>query len=355
MAVKIGRWDCPSCGQRGVLGPETRCPNCGASRPRDVRFYLPSDAEELRDEASIRAARAGADWICGHCHGQNKASQDTCQSCGNPRDEESEDVALQERRYSQQEIPVSPETRKRTLHPEEIERNKPRKKRSFFLPILLLIAAVVGGGAIPRTVEVQVDGFRWERSIQMLHKEAVAHEDWSTPAGAFEVSSFQDIHHYNKVFRGYETRTRTERVQTGSRRVACGTIDKGNGYFETQYCNEPVYESRQVEYQEEIYDQVPVYATKYRYKLWEWVARKDYLLTSSGQDHEPQWPDPSRYNGMADVKEGERAARYRVILTRPNGEQMEEELPETSWSSLSESSVLSGKAAWLWGWWYGLE
>lgn len=354
MAVKIGRWDCPACGHVGVLGPSTSCPNCGSSRPKDVRFYLPSDAEEVTDRDVIRQSRAGADWICGHCSTQNKRSQTICVSCGNPRDNSSDDVSLQETEYAPGQAPSSSVTRKRTVHPEE-NGPKPRKKRRIILSIILLLIGIALGGTIPTTVEVKVDGFRWDRSIQMLHKEAVPHEDWSTPSGAFEVSSFRAVHHYDQVFRGYETRTRTERVQTGTRRVVCGTIDRGNGYFEDRYCDEPVYESRQVEYQEKVYDQVPVYRTKYRYKLWEWVARNEYKLNSNGQDREAYWPSTSHYDRDADVKEGSRHEQYAVIVTRSDGSQHLEYLSQSQWAALDYGSTLTGSAAWLWGTWYGLE
>ena len=352
MAIRIGRWDCPTCGTVGVPGPETRCPNCGASRPKNVQFYLPPESEVVEDEVLIREARAGADWVCGHCHSQNKAAADQCFSCGNPRDEESEDIALREREYRPGEAPKAAPSRPRTLHPEE--QPKPKRNRSWLPAVILLVVAVLGGGAIPRTVGVGIQAFSWERTHQILHKEAVQHEEWQVPAGAFQVESFQAVHHYNKVFRGYETRTRTERVQVGTQRVVCGTIDKGNGYFEDRYCNEPVYESRQVEYQEEVYDNVPVYDTKYRFRLWEWVARQEYLLRTSGNDQQPEWPVTSSYAGKEDFREGDKAERYWIDLALPGGEVQREEISFGRWSQLNESSTVQGKRAWLWGWWYGL-
>ena len=45
MAIRVGRWDCFVCGHVGNVGTETHCKNCGSSRPKDVKFYLPDDAK----------------------------------------------------------------------------------------------------------------------------------------------------------------------------------------------------------------------------------------------------------------------------------------------------------------------
>ena len=56
MAIQVGRWDCQQCGHVGILGPETKCPNCGAMRPKGVRFYLPKDAQVITNEEEIKKA-----------------------------------------------------------------------------------------------------------------------------------------------------------------------------------------------------------------------------------------------------------------------------------------------------------
>lgn len=80
--IKIGRWDCESCGHKGVYGPSTKCTSCGHPRPKNVVFYLPVDAETVTDSAGIAEALAGPDWICDHCTAQNPATRDTCHACG---------------------------------------------------------------------------------------------------------------------------------------------------------------------------------------------------------------------------------------------------------------------------------
>ncbi|MEZ6186915.1 MAG: hypothetical protein R3F62_18125 [Planctomycetota bacterium] len=81
----LGRWDCTSCGTRGVLGDAYSCSGCGAPRPDDVEFYLPDDAEVIEDAAGIAAASAGPDWQCAFCDRWNPATDAGCGSCAASR------------------------------------------------------------------------------------------------------------------------------------------------------------------------------------------------------------------------------------------------------------------------------
>ncbi len=357
MAIRVGRWDCPTCGTKMVLGPETRCPNCGASRPKDVRFYLPTDAEIVRDEARLREAKAGVDWICGHCETQNKAGDPLCNSCGNPRDETSQDINLQTRDYGLDEVPTTSfERQDEPMEPPRaIRRNTGRNLGRWLLVGALFL--VVSWGllrAFPQEIQVRVEGFRWERNIQMLHYEPRSYEDWSTPSGAFDVSSFRAIHHYNDVLRGYETRTRTVQVQVGSEQYVCGQQDMGNGYFQDVYCNRPIYENREETYQEPIYDHIPVYATKYRYTIMEWIKHPENLLRSAAQDHDPQWPDQGPYRDSREWKEGERTDVYYITVREEDGDEHVEQLSFANWTALQKGQEIPALRSYLFDMYYGL-
>ena len=67
MAVYVGRWDCTSCGYKGVLGPKTECTNCGADRPKNVKFYMADEQDIVQDPELLKEARSGADWACSYC------------------------------------------------------------------------------------------------------------------------------------------------------------------------------------------------------------------------------------------------------------------------------------------------
>jgi len=74
-------WTCPNCGTRNKGGLKT-CENCGAPQPENVQFELPSEQKFVADEASISAAKAGADIHCGFCGTRNPATAETCSQCG---------------------------------------------------------------------------------------------------------------------------------------------------------------------------------------------------------------------------------------------------------------------------------
>lgn len=82
--ILLGRWDCASCGARGLSGDAYQCASCGAPRPEDVQFYLPDDAPVVRDPEGVRAAEAGPDWQCAFCQSWMPATDTVCRNCRAP-------------------------------------------------------------------------------------------------------------------------------------------------------------------------------------------------------------------------------------------------------------------------------
>ena len=179
-------------------------------------------------------------------------------------------------------------------------------------------------------------------------------EAWNKPTGAFDVSSYRDIHHYDQIFRGYETRYRDVQYKVGEERYVCGKRDMGNGYFQDEYCTRPIYETRQESYQEKVYDRVPVYATKYRFSIMEWTERKQYLLSATGNDHNPRWPTKS-YPDPKNWREGAKQGFYYVTVERSSGKTDEERVGPTYWSSLREGGTVQAKKSLFYGTYYGLS
>ena len=366
MAIRVGRWDCKVCGHKGNLGPDTNCINCGASRPADVKFYLPEDAELVEDEKKIREAKAGADWRCGHCGSHNKAKTKICHACGNPKDDLSEDIELKTITYQPEAVPTEglkkedeagEKYRRARIESHEKQKKKRRKGILGFILSSPLLAAILFFllRTFPQTIDVEVVGFEWYRSIQFEHYEAVQEEAWQLPQGAKNAKSFRAVHHYDKVFKGYETRTRDVRVKVGEEKYVCGQKDMGNGYFQDVYCTRPIYETRQETYQAKVYDDVPVYKTKYRYEIMRWVAKDAYRKTLEVANHSPRWPEPPSSTNPDRWRERGKEAHYRVVVLEKDGDKHSEEIPFSLWERLQTGQELKAKKSRIMDIYYGLD
>jgi hypothetical protein len=203
--------------------------------------------------------------------------------------------------------------------------------------VLLCIGLVKGAsGLFPagwdlHPAEVTRQG--WDRAIAVERYRTVREEGWSVPAEGRQVDSRREIRSYNHVLDHYETRTRqvSERVQTGTRTYTCGSVDRGNGYFEDMTCTEPEYETRYrtESYQEPVYRDDPVYDTKYTYDIEKWMPER--TERASGAADEPAWPAVRLAEGE---REGRRMEKYVVYFRDDEGESKAAELPLDRWRVL---------------------
>lgn len=348
MAIRVGRWDCQQCGHHGILGPETICPNCGASRPKGVRFYLPSDSEIVKNEEQLKEAKKGADWACSFCGSHNKISQFRCQNCGNDRDVK-DDEQLYTRSYQLNEVPRTGETT-RSLEKKETSKSvhtiPAQKKDRRWLYAILIIAAgflitFLVLSLIERDIKVEVVQMHWERSIETEQYKEVTEEAWQVPSGGRVISSYQAVHHHRQVSDGYVTKTRNKRVKVGEERYVCGQKDLGNGYFEDKYCTRPVYETRTERYQEEQFHQEPVYQTKYRYAIYKWLPAG--VIQTSGNDKAPQWGNISQLNQDQSRRETGRKELYTITVQDEKDRQHEEKLSFNRWKNIQRGDRLAAR------------
>jgi hypothetical protein len=326
MAIREGRWDCPSCGGTGQLGRHVYCTACGAPRPEKITFYLPQDEGEVTDDARLSQANAGADWVCEHCGGSARATDAACPGCGAPRGSSAE---RQLHEYGMDDTPRSGQQPRAAMSPPSAAPKKPGKTHLVRNVFLLLLASLVGWIAWSnrtRHVDALVTAKQWERSVQVEAYRTVTEEDWSVPSGGRQVRSYRAIRDYRQVLDHYESRTRqvSERVQTGTRTYTCGHVDRGNGYFQDRTCTEPEYETRYhtEHYQEPIYRREPIYDTKHVYRIERWVP--DTLLREHGDTTAPVWP-----RTVADdtTRDGEKKQTYVMSFRDGDGESYSSEVP----------------------------
>lgn len=314
MAIREGRWGCPTCGTTGLLGRDTKCKNCGATRPEGIKFYLPENAPTVTNAVQLATAKAGADWICDYCGSSNRAVAPTCSNCGAAQGAKRQAIQAHPLPNPEAPPPVKPS-------------QKPRQKR-WALGCLGLIGSLVALLIFwfqPQQIEATVTQTAWQRSIQIEQLTTLVESDWSIPDGGRLLSQQEAIHHYEQVLERYETRTRevSERVAAGSESYVCGTVDLGNGFFEDKMCDRTLYETRthSETYEEPIYRDEPVYQTQYTYEIDRWLVNR--TPQTSGNDHHPYWPEivlgPQERQGAGQETytvhfEGENGKSYQITM-----------------------------------------
>jgi len=373
--ILLGCWDCSSCSTRGVPGDAYRCAGCGAGRPDDVEFYLPSDAKAVRDKSGIAAAEAGADWLCEYCQQWAAATLAKCPNCaggeiGAAKRHQAAGGLAQPASSSQPAratvaatIPLPPPTpavRLAATPTPAAPVARPAGNKQPKLPAAACTALAVFGALslalvlwlVFRSTNAiaTVTGHSWTRIQHVEEYKTVAQEGWDCPADAFNVRSERREHHKDRVVDHYETRYRTvqDRVADGTERVKTGTktVNLGNGRFkrEPTYSTRTKYKtvSRQEPYSDPVYRYEPVYRTYYVYLVNRWVPGA--ARTTSGNDLNPQWPPTAVRD--AQQRMAAREESYTLALTelaQKAGDQPRTwtySLPEAPWRSWPDRSTV---------------
>lgn len=352
MAIHVGRWDCTTCGYKGVRGPETECANCGADRPKNVKFYMAAEEDIVQDPAVLRRARGAADWRCSFCTQNNPDEVKVCKDCGNPRS--TADKQLEVKTYTTANVPRSGDGTRDLSKPVEKKAPPTNKKGCFIaLGVVTIVAIFLHVLSLNKTIEVQVQGFEWKQSIQVEEQRTVQEEDWSIPAGGTINTSFEAIHHYDQILDHYETRTRTEQRSVGTEEYVCGKKDLGNGYFEDKYCTRTIYEDYEVEYEKPIYRKEPVYRIKYRYTIDRWFDINS--IVTQDKNHLPKWGNTVKIRSNASLRETGRTGTYTVIVVDEKKETHAHEIPLSWWQKLAIKDKIKAKRGKLTQVYRGLE
>ena len=322
MSKKIieGRWDCSSCDTKGILGRYRECPNCGKPRGEDVKFYLPDKKDYVPEEQAEKINR-NPNWLCEFCGSYNSDDLDRCKSCGAERgsknyfDVQKEQEEKKEQKYKDEKVKVTEDKSyqkssesKMSTASKMVEKEKTlgKMKRPFIAVMVALISIIFIFGMVhifsPKEASMKITGFSWERSIEVEQYKTFHKSDWSVPDGARVTSQRREIHHYDQVLDHYETKTRqVTKSRISHYETRTSTRDLGNGYFEENTYQEPVYETYYdtETYQDPVYRDEPVYRTKYYYDIDRWVYERS--ITSSGNNQKPYW-------GKEDLKTKERVS-----------------------------------------------
>lgn len=334
-----GRWDCKYCDTVGIRGSVYECPNCGKTRGADTKFYLPKDAEEAQDK------NVEADWYCPYCKSLNHAADKICENCGYTRAEE--DTTYFSQRESEER--KSEEHKKSFYSEHEQSKTKKTKEKKTgirkvlhilrniaLVSLVLLIVGIIY--FYPRDYDGEVIDTSWRYIVDIENYRNVEENDWELPDEAEIIEEKSEIHHYDKVFSHYETKTRQVPHRVLSHyETYYTTEDLGNGNFREVEHSNPVYETKYTEetYQEAVYDSVPQYQTKYYYKIWKWVFDREELTSGSYGDS-PEFYDleESEYYRITDSRD------YYFIQVKLKDETIEMEVDKELWSRFKPGDIV---------------
>lgn len=371
--ILIGRWDCSSCGTRGVMGDAYRCGSCGAGRPDDVKFYLPSDAPVVRDKKAIAAAKAGSDWMCDYCRQWVPATEKECPNCAGGEIAKSQrqktgeisaaeiaqmravaaakvaagvDIKAERREFEKSKVRVESTVRETPLRAPTAPASEKLPEARAVLSCLGFVAAlallIVGCWAIFRTTTAvaTVTSHSWSRVQHVEEYTTLSQEGWDHPSDAYNIRSERREHHKERVLDHYDTKTRIvhDRVADGTERVKTGTRTRslGNGRFERvpTYTTKTRYKTvdRLETYRDPVYRYDPVYRSYYFYLIDRWVPGADRREQGSGL--EARWPPTN----VRDAKQrmGSREESYSITLLERAPETGKE--PRTWTRSLDEAA-----------------
>lgn len=388
MTLKIGRWDCLSCGHKGILGPKLHCTECGSPRHEKPVFYLPTNAEIVINLKQIKEAKSGANWHCNYCHSPNLATNIKCTSCGQVYEGNNVDPSLYVIDYGINEAPSN--SLEADEIREEIERNeenekwlnsKPnvKSKISINIPWKYILYGLSGIGVVflitllfwTTPIDLNVTQHQWKTNVSVQQYDYRFDDGWDLPANGELLKSYSKFHHNDQVFDHYEkvidhydqvydhteTHTKTESYVCKTEEYECGQKDLGNGYFETKYCTRDVYCDREVEYEEKIYKDIPVYADKviyrdepryqtyYEYKYLDWIERR--IETSNGIGITPLWTDVNIPNNKWKLVNDN--GLYTITFVSDDNESFQRTFDSVTWKQYRDGQKLKASKYLVWG------
>ena len=313
---KIGniemQWTCPNC--NGINpGPDQHCGNCGAPQPNDVKFEQAERQEIITDEQKIAQAEAGADIHCPFCSSRNPAGTEVCHNCGGDLVEgikrESGGVVGAYKTGPVEMIPCphcgeenpdhektcaicgSSLAREKPAAAQSVEAPKSTSKTRTWIILGVVAVLVIACGAYlffanrTQPITGMVKNVNWERTVPLEALVAVDHKGWEDeiPAEAVKGTCSQEV-------RNIQSDPAPNSVEI------CGTpytVDSGSGFAEVvQDC----------EYE--------VYASFCTFTLDEWQVVD--LVTASGTDFSPFWPEPIVDEGQRVGEEWEES--YTIVF-----------------------------------------
>ncbi len=303
----MGYWDCPTCGQKKIKGVIRTCPNCAQPRDEHVKFYMDmNNIEYLTEEESAKKGK-GADWHCPYCETLNSALDESCASCGAPREKSEKDYfQIQKEKEVSKPQPVSQNNIKAPSMPDFGKLLKKMKWGRFLVAALILLAVI--WALMPKTKQAVVESVHWNNTIEIEKYKEVYENDWNLPSEARLDHTANEIKSYYDKLDHYETVSYQSYEKVGSH-TETEYKDNGDGTFTSHSVSVPEYGYVTRTKQEPVYEKIPVYATKYYYYIYKWAHQRD--VRTEGTTKETYWGEVKLGENE---REGAHTSRYEVTV-----------------------------------------
>lgn len=325
-----GRWNCSFCGTKEIPGGKRQCPNCGRVRDKDFEPYVPTGkkADYVPEDVAKKINR-NPDWMCGFCGNYCSDSNTTCPTCGAPRSEDNLNYFdIKEKKKAKNKSTSNFYSKKEeentfTKNTYSLSSSKQNflnifKKPAFTISLVAICIFLFISGfiylLIPKEVNLNITELSWSRSIDIQRLQCVQENGWELPPGAELKYTIQEIHHTESVLDYIDTYTTLN--------------DLGNGYFEEETHERPVYKD------------VPIYKTKYYYYIDKWLYERS--VKTDGIDKSPYWGNVSlNYDERVSGKN----STYKVTGTVVDGKTKTFSISYEEWITLNVGQNVTLKAS----------
>lgn len=365
-----GFYDCQYCGTKRIRGGLSNCPNCGKQRGTGTRFYMDSSNINYVDSDKAKTISRQPDWLCSFCDQLNSATLSNCSSCGASKDDSEKNYfdMKNEEDFSKDfsfDVGSGMGSSKDsssgmrdgwvfskynsfrmgilnflTSFVMKFNKNLLLKLSAVFGAILFLVLFIFM--LIPREDTLTINELKWKRSISIEEERTVSESGWSVPSRGRVYKTKNEIHHYDSVIDHYETveETKTREVIDRYEDYVSGYRDLGNGYFEEIISSRPVYRTETYieTRQKPVYIQVPIYKTKYYYKIDKWFVCRS--VDTSGSDKEIYWGTVTLKDGE---REGSKSESFVIVAKNKKDKTVSYNIDFDRWSSLNVGDVVNVK------------
>ena len=272
--------------------------------------------------------------MCSYCGSYNRYNDESCKNCGAEKVEAEGDY-FGNSITEQSSSPCNKEesgddfyqhnndiVQNTNYNNYDVDKSSSNTKLSFMRNISLkAVLGILGGTTAiiaiimllisiftPKMYDVELSNKSWDRIITIQELRTFDENDWDVPAGGWVYDERQEIRDYDHVIDHYDI----EEHQVPRKEIDhydYKYYDNGDGTFDEEEI--PVYTTvYDIEYEEvPVYVDVPIYDTKYYYKIDKWCYNR--TESSSGETDDPYWPE---FNLSAKERESGRNETYTIYF-----------------------------------------